>query len=93
MSSFIASPFVYGRLSHQPDYIVNLRSRKALVTTESELKAMAPPVIIGLSRIEHPGCDGDADAVVDEGENRFWRILRMTARLRRKPATMPRLNP
>ena len=37
------------RLSDQPDG-VNLRSRRLLLTTKTELKAIAAPAIIGLSR-------------------------------------------
>ena len=36
-------------------YRENLRSRKALLTTESELKAIAAPAIIGLSRMPKKG--------------------------------------
>ena len=73
-----------------------LRSRKLLLTTNTELNAIAPAAMIGLSchaeeRVQHAGRDRDADDVVDERPeqiplDRAHRALLQRDRLRRRCA-------
>ena len=44
-------------------------------------------------RVEHPGGDRDAERVVDEGEERFWRMLRIVARDSDRGDHDPRRSP
>ncbi len=84
--SFLAmnAPVVYmlnvdltvGMLSHdvsRQNLYNDFAKPQGVAITETELKAMAAPAIIGLSRmseerIENAGGDRDADGIVDEGE-------------------------
>src|SRR4029453_7248809 len=79
-------------------YSFTLRNRRAFAITETELKLIAAPAIIGLrskpkNGYSRPAAIGTPSVLYMNAKNRFCRMLRITARLRCIALTMPIRSP